>query len=139
MLIIRNNSIKHQSFFYSLLNDQTVLFSTSQFSIIIFCIQFKYQFYLTHRYDPIRCNNSGIEWTWERWQGRGTPHSPKLQHYWILTINLFNVLFRTIVGGGTYPSAEMQLVYSAASVDRGSLCPEVREYSSFYVQIYIFE
>ena len=28
-----------------------------------------------------------------------TPHSPKLQHYWSLTIRLFSVISRTIVGG----------------------------------------
>ena len=33
------------------------------------------------------------EWTWEWWQWRNTPHSPKL------TIRLFRVIFRTIVRG----------------------------------------
>ena len=33
MLCISNNSIKHQSFVYTQLNDQTVLFQTNQFSI----------------------------------------------------------------------------------------------------------
>ena len=33
LLCIKNNSIKHQSFFYTQLNDQTVLFLTIQFSI----------------------------------------------------------------------------------------------------------
>ena len=28
----------------------------------------------------------------EQWQLRGTPHSPKLQHYWNLTIRLFSVI-----------------------------------------------
>ena len=31
--LLLNNSIKHQSFVYTLLNDQTVLFQTIQFSI----------------------------------------------------------------------------------------------------------
>ena len=44
------------------------------------------QFYLTHWLGPIRCYHSGLEWTWEQWQWRGTPHSPKLQHYCSLTI-----------------------------------------------------
>ena len=30
---------------------------------------------------------------------KGTPHSPKLQHYWNLTIRLFSVISRTLVGG----------------------------------------
>ena len=65
----------------------------------------------------IRCYHSGLEWTWERWQWRGTPHSPKLQHYWNLTIRLFSVISRTLVGGGGYPSAEVQSVYSTAPAD----------------------
>ena len=60
--------------------------------------------------------NSGTEWTWERWQWRGTPYSPKLQHYWNLSIWLLSVKSRTLVGG-SYPSTEMQLVYSIALVD----------------------
>ena len=55
---------------------------------------------MTHRYDPFRYYHSGPEWIWERWQWRGTLHSPKLQHYWILTIRLFSVISRTLVGGG---------------------------------------
>ena len=51
------------------------------------------------------------EWTWEWWQWRGTPHSPKLQHYWNLTIRLFSVLSRTLVGG-VLPPTEKQSVYS---------------------------
>ena len=38
-------------------------------------------------------------WTWERWQWRGTPHSPKLQHYWSLIIRLFSAISRTLVRG----------------------------------------
>ena len=38
---------------------------------------------------------------------KGTPHSPKLQHHWKLTIRLFSVISRTLVGG-SYPSAEVQ-------------------------------
>ena len=30
---------------------------------------------------------------------KGTLHSPKLQHYWRLTIRLFSVICRTLVGG----------------------------------------
>ena len=37
----------------------------------------------------IRCYHSGPEWTWMRWQWRGTPHSLKIQHYRNLTIRLF--------------------------------------------------
>ena len=48
----------------------------------------------------IRCNHSGPEWIWERWQWRGTPYSPKLQHCWNLTIRLFSVISRKLVGVG---------------------------------------
>ena len=39
-------------------------------------------------------------WTWERWQWKGTPHSPKLQYYWDLIIRLFSVISRIFIGGG---------------------------------------
>ena len=42
------------------------------------------------------------------------PHSPKLQHYWKLTIRLFSVICRTLVWRGSYPSAKVQLVYSTS-------------------------
>ena len=50
----------------------------------------------------------------------GTPHSPKLKDYWNLTIRLFSVIIRTLVGG-SYLSAEVQLVYSTAPADLASL------------------
>ena len=59
-----------------------------------------------HRTEP--------EWTWERWQWLDTPHSPKFQHHWRRTIRLFNVIFKTLIGEGSDPSAEVQSVYSAA-------------------------
>ena len=52
------------------------------------------QIYLTYRWDPIRCYHSEPEWTWEQWQLRGT------QHYWSLTIWLFSVISRTLIGWG---------------------------------------
>ena len=70
--------------------------------------------------NSIRCYHSGPEWTWERWQWRGTPHSPKLQHCGNLTIRLFSVISRTLVGGGSYPSAEKQSVYSTAPANWAS-------------------
>ena len=55
--------------------------------------------YLTPKWYPIRCYHFRLEWTWEWWQWRGAPHSPKLQHYWILMIRLFSVICRTLVDG----------------------------------------
>ena len=68
----------------------------------------------------IRCYHYRLEWTLERWQWRGTLHSPKLQHYWNLTLRLFSVISRTLVGE-SYPSAEMQLVYSMAPANRAKV------------------
>ena len=39
-----------------------------------------------------------MEWIWEQWQWRGTPHSPKLQHYWNPTIRLFSIISMTLTG-----------------------------------------
>ena len=50
-LMMYNNSIKHQSFVYTQLNDQTVLFQTIQFTkshLFALSLNVK-QFYLTHR------------------------------------------------------------------------------------------
>ena len=59
LLYITSNSFKHQSFVYKQLNDQTLLFQTIQFSISqLFALK---QFYLTNRYDPIRCYHAGSE------------------------------------------------------------------------------
>ena len=61
------------------------------------------QFNLTHRQDPIRYYYSESERTWERWQWRGSPHSPKFQHYCSLTLRLFRVVSRTLVARGLTP------------------------------------
>ena len=45
------------------------------------------------------CYHSRPEWTWERWQSKGTPHFLKLQNYWGLTIRLFSFISRTLIGG----------------------------------------
>ena len=42
----------------------------------------------------IRCYHSGPQWTRERWQWRGAPRFPKLQHLWNLTIRLFSVIYQ---------------------------------------------
>ena len=48
----------------------------------------------------------------------GTPHSPKLQHYWSLSIRLFSVISRTLVAGWVYPFAEKkQSMYSTTQAD----------------------
>ena len=47
---------------------------------------------------PVRCYHSRSDWTWEQWQWRGTPSSPKLNHYWERIIRLFNVISWTLIG-----------------------------------------
>ena len=49
LLCICNNSIKHQSFVYTQLNDHTDLFQIIQFSMSFVCTQFKCQ---TVLFDP---------------------------------------------------------------------------------------
>ena len=46
----------------------------------------------------------------------GVLHIPQSSniHYWSLTIKLFTVISRKLTRGWSYPSAEMQLVYSTA-------------------------
>ena len=41
----------------------------------------------------------------------------QLQHYMNLTLRLFRVIYRTLIGRVSYPSAEMHLVYFTAPVD----------------------
>ena len=60
-------------------------------------------FDLIHRYGPIRCYHAGPKWTKEQKQLRGAPHSQKPQHHWILTIRLFSVISRTLIGDGLTP------------------------------------
>ena len=96
LLCITNSSIKHRSFVYKQLHDQTVLFQTIQFSMSFVCTQIKYQ---TVMFDLIRCYQFRPEWTWEQWQWRSTLNSPKLQHCFSLTIRLFNVISTTLVRG----------------------------------------
>ena len=75
------------------------------------------------------------EWTWEWWQWRGTPHSSKLQHYWNLTIRLFSVISRILVGGGSYPSAEKQFVYSTAPADWAIIRVSLKPYSMLFLNL----
>ena len=108
--------IKHQSFVYTQLNDQTVLFQTIPFSIshlFAHSLNVKQFEWLI----DVRCYHSGAERTWEQWQWRGIPHPPKFQKYWSLAIrcNLMTNPGNSL--GSSYPSAEMQSVYSTIAAD----------------------
>ena len=65
--VSQNNSIKLQAFVYTQLNDQTVLFQTISISHLFAIIVNVKQFYLTHRWQPIRYYHSVSEETWEQW------------------------------------------------------------------------
>ena len=57
---------------------------------------------------------------WEQWQWRSDLYSPKPQHYWNLTIRLFCIIFKTLIGRGwSYPSAEVQSVPIGYFMSRG--------------------
>ena len=116
-LCITNNSIKHLSFVYSQLNDQTVWFQTIHFHrshLFVLNLNAK-QLYLTHCLNPFRCYHYWPKWTWDWWLWWSTPHSPK--HHWSLSIRLFSVISRTLVGVGSYLSSEMQLEYFTPSAN----------------------
>ena len=55
----------------------------------------------------------------EKWSCRGTPHFSKLQD-WSLAIRWFCVIPRTLVEKGSYPSTELQSVYSTAPANRAA-------------------
>ena len=103
LLCITNNSIKHQSFVYTQLINQTVLFQTIQFSInhlLALSLNVK-QFYLTQDKTLFR--------------GPGNDGNDRVlcisQRSCITGASPSNVLGHTLLVGVT-PSAEIHLVYS---------------------------
>ena len=111
MLCITNNSIKHQSFIYTQLDVKTELFQTIPFSI---SPQFSSIWHIDRT--PSNTTTTGQEELGAMAIKWYSTHSPKLQHYWNLTIRLFSVISNTLVGE-FYPSAEMQSVNSTAPAD----------------------
>ena len=82
-------------------NDQVVRFLTIQFSFSsqFFAVSLNVkQFFLIHRYYPIRWYHTRLGCTWKTLQWRGTPNSPTFHYYLSLTIILFNVILRRLVG-----------------------------------------
>ena len=74
-------------------------------------------FYLIDREDPIRCYQSGTEWTWEQGQWRWTLHSQNLRGS-SLAIRWSNIISRTLIG------VEF---YSIQRCSRCILCPYMTE------------
>ena len=90
---------------------ETVLFQTIQFSIST-------QFSSIWPIDRTQSSATTLGQSGPGSNGnKGVLHiPPKLQHYWNLTIRLFNVIPRQLLGR-FYPSAEKQSVYSTAPAD----------------------
>ena len=68
LFCVTNNSTRQQTFAYSQLNRQTILFLAIQFNIshlFTHSLNVK-QFYLTQRWDPIWCYQCGSVWKWEK-------------------------------------------------------------------------
>ena len=77
----------------SSLNVKTVLFQAIKFNINTQFSSIRH----IDRTHVLPCQDRvNLKW----WQWRGTPHSPKLQHYWNLTIRLSSVISRTLIGVG---------------------------------------
>ena len=85
-----------------------VLFLIMQFSnlAILFSLSLNVKRqYLTHRKDPIGCYHSGSRSGSDGNEGM-LSFSPKLQHYWIISISLFNVISgHSLKWEGSYLSA----------------------------------
>ena len=64
---------------------------------------------------PDRRYHSRPEWTLERLQWWGTLHSPKLQHYWSLTMRLFRITSRKLVVGSCPLCREVVSVFYSPS------------------------
>ena len=89
------------------------------------CIYIKYtrfSFDLFYGIDKTLLRATGLEWTCERWQWRGTLHFPKLQHYWTFIIDCL-VSYPGDSLEESYPSAEKQPVYSTVPADWAKKVP----------------
>ena len=98
MLCITYDSIKHRSFVFTQLNDQTVLFLIFDCTEVICCIQFKRQTVL------LELTLSGDTTPGQSGPGsdgniRVRYNAPKPKHHWNLTIWLFSFVTSTLVWG----------------------------------------
>ena len=109
MLCLTNNSIKHQSFAYTLLNNQKVLYLTIRFSISHLFAQFECQRVL---FDPLIG-----PYQVQPLRGQSEPGSDGNEEVLRIPQSSSNVISRTLVVE-VLPSAEKQWVYSTAPADR---------------------
>ena len=94
MLCITNNSISHQSLIYTVLDVETVLFQATNFSIST---------YFSFIWPIHRALSDAAT---AGWSGRGSDDNEwffritqNLQHYWNISIRLFNVISKSLVEG----------------------------------------
>ena len=114
MLCIINNSIKYQSFVYTQLNDQTVLFQAIHFESFV-CIRIWYNFYF-----PIDITLSGATTT-----GKSGSRSVGIEGLFCISqsSNITVAQSSNCLGSyqdtrwGSYPAAETQSAYSTALAD----------------------
>ena len=65
-------------------------------------------------------HHSVPESSWQWWQCKGTLHSPKFNHYWRLTIRLFNIISRHQFGGIIFICKDaVDLFYSPSRLNSG--------------------
>ena len=120
---IFKNLIKHLSFVYTQLNDQTIRFQTIQSNIShLFALSFNVkQFYLTHRENP-RVLAIWARVDLEVMALKGCAALPKVlalllePHHQIIKCHIHDTHWESLT-----PSAEIQSVYSAAPVDEASV------------------
>ena len=110
--------------FYTQLSDQTILFYIIQFSI-------KHLFghslnqnstWPIDRKLPGATTPGQSELNPERWQWKSTLHSPKLQQYCSLNINLFSVIF---VGGITPLKRSSRYILQCQTTGLGSISEQI--------------
>ena len=112
LLINTNNSIQRYSFVSKQLNGRRLLLLTIQLNknhLLVHSLNGQ-----TVLFDPSGATTP--DQSGSRNKGRGTPHSAKFQD-WSLTIRLFNIIFRILVGPVFYPSTEIQSVYSTVQAN----------------------
>ena len=125
------HSIKHQSFVYTQLNNQTVLFRAIQFSIShLFALSLNVkQFYLTLSGAAISSQSSS--------ESDGNERVLCIPQSSSLSDCLVSYLGQSV--GESYSSAKMQLVYSTASADlaTSSCANSIDSFDSLSPTIYI--
>ena len=117
LLCITNNSIKHQSFVYTQLNDQTVLFLTIQFSIRhLFVLSLNVKVLFDPYIGPFQALPLRVR--------VGLRAMAIKEHSTFLNFSITGALSSDLVWNpensfreGSYPSVEIQLMYSTAPVN----------------------